>query len=78
VRRAAIALAVGTGARGSAYRRPQRIWSLGDGLTVELEAETGYRFGSETTGEVWTALLVRYDDFPWNDRVHTTVRRAPA
>jgi hypothetical protein len=51
----------------------QRIWSLGDGLTFELEAGTGYRFGSEKTGEVWSALFVRYDNFPWNHRIHTTV-----
>ena len=51
----------------------QRLWSLGHGFTVELEAGTGYRFGSEKTGEVWSALFLRYDDFPWNDHIYTTL-----
>ena len=51
----------------------QRIGSLGDGFTFEIEAGTGYRFGSEKTGEVWSALFVRYDDFPWNNRIYTTM-----
>lgn len=51
----------------------QRIGTFGDYLSFELEGGTGYRFGSEKTGEFWTALYVRYDGFPWNDIVYTTV-----
>lgn len=31
------------------------------------------RFGDESLGEAWTALFIRYDGFPWNDRVYTTI-----
>lgn len=51
----------------------QRVWSFTDALTVEVEAGAGYRFGSEKTGEAWSAIYLRYDDFPWNHRVYTSV-----
>lgn len=51
----------------------RRIGSLGDLLTLELEGGAGHRFGSEDATEVWGALFFRYDDFPWNHIVHTTI-----
>jgi hypothetical protein len=46
---------------------------IGDDLTVDFEAGTSYRFGDESMGEVWGALYLRYDGFPWNDIVYTTI-----
>ncbi len=51
----------------------KRIWSWRQSVTVEAEGGLGYRFGSEDTGEIWGAIYVRYDDFPWNHIVYTTV-----
>jgi hypothetical protein len=49
------------------------IDGIGDDLTIEAEIGGGFRFGVEELGEVWTALYLRYDGFPWNEKVYTTI-----
>ncbi len=46
---------------------------LGDNLTLEGEIGLSGRFGKESLGEVWTGLYLRYDGFPWNDKIYTTI-----
>jgi hypothetical protein len=46
---------------------------LGDHFAIEAEAGVSGRFGDESLGEVWGALYLRYDGFPWNDFVFTTI-----
>ncbi len=46
---------------------------FGDHLMLEGEVGGSFRFGKEHLGEAWTGLYVRYDDFPWNDTVYTTI-----
>ncbi len=50
-----------------------RVASLTDHLALELEAAVGRRFGDAELWEFHTALFLRWDDFPWNDTVYTTV-----
>jgi hypothetical protein len=47
--------------------------SFGEHIALEAEGGLSYRFGREELGEVWGGLYLRYDDFPWNDKVYTTV-----
>ena len=49
------------------------LGSIGDDLTIEAEIGGGFRFGIEDLGEAWTALYLRYDGFPWNETVYTTM-----
>jgi hypothetical protein len=51
----------------------QDLGSIGEDFTLEAELGGGYRFGDEKMGEFWTALYLRYDGFPWNDMVYTTI-----
>ncbi|MDD9908959.1 MAG: hypothetical protein OXR62_04630 [Ahrensia sp.] len=49
-----------------------------EGLSVELEGGLGYQFGDfqgvdNSAAHVWGAAYFRYDDFPWNHIVHTSV-----
>jgi hypothetical protein len=46
---------------------------FGDHIYIEGEGGLSYRFGREDLGEAWGGLYVRYDDFPWNDSVYTTI-----
>ena len=56
---------------GSAFsRRLARFWSY---FSIEAEIGTGGRFGSVNAGEVWGAIYFRYDGFPWNRFVYTTL-----
>ncbi|MFD0917328.1 hypothetical protein ACFQ14_13015 [Pseudahrensia aquimaris] len=45
------------------------------GFTIELEAGAGYQFGEspDESGQIWAAAYGRYDEFPWNHIVRTTV-----
>jgi hypothetical protein len=64
-----------------AYSRRLGTWDelthnalpLGEYFTVDGEVGISMRFGDESLGEAWTALFIRYDGFPWNDRVYTTI-----
>lgn len=49
------------------------IGNIGEDVTVEAEVGISGRFGQEDLGELWTALYLRYDGFPWNDAVFTTL-----
>ena len=51
----------------------KRIGQWRKGFTFELEAGAGYRFSNEDAGEFWGALFARYDRFPWNEKVYTTI-----
>lgn len=46
---------------------------FGDHLYIEGEAGASKRFGDEDLFEAWGAAYLRYDNFPWNDVVYTTV-----
>lgn len=46
---------------------------IGDHIYVEGEVGTSVRFGDEHLMEGWGAAYLRFDDFPWNDIVYTTV-----
>jgi hypothetical protein len=46
---------------------------IGDDFTIDLEAGTAYRFGDEEMGELWGAIFLRFDGFPWNDTIYTTI-----
>lgn len=39
---------------------------------VELEAGIGQRFGNSDATEIWTALYLKFDGFPWSDIILTT------
>lgn len=45
------------------------------GFTIELEAGAGYQFGDspDESGQIWGAAYARYDEFPWNHIVRTTI-----
>lgn len=47
--------------------------SWGESFAIEAEAGAGLRFGSESLGEFWGAAYLRFDAFPWNDIVYTTI-----
>jgi hypothetical protein len=47
--------------------------SIGNDFSIDLEAGTSYRFGDEEMGEFWGAIYLRYDGFPWNDTIYTTI-----
>ena len=49
------------------------ILPLGENFTLEAEVGVSARFGDESLGEAWTGLFLRYDGFPWNDSVYTTM-----
>ncbi len=49
-----------------------------EGFSVELEGGLGYQFGDfqnvdNSAAHVWGATYFRYDDFPWNHFVHTSM-----
>jgi hypothetical protein len=66
---------------GIAYSRRLGTWNeltgnilpLGENFTLEGEVGVSGRFGDEALGEAWTGLFLRYDGFPWNDRLYTTM-----
>ena len=43
--------------------------------TVKIEPEFGFaiRTGEEDTQEIWGAIYVRFDSFPWNDFLYTSI-----
>ncbi len=45
---------------------------LGRYWFVDWEAGAGQRFGNSTASEVWTALYLKYDGFPWPNTVYMT------
>lgn len=51
-------------------RRLVRFW---DHFSVEAEIGIGGRFGVTDGVEGWGALFLRYDGFPWNKWIYTTV-----
>ena len=64
-----------------AYSRRLGTWNeltgnvlpLGENFTLEGEVGVSGRFGDESLGEAWASLYLRYDGFPWNDSVYTTM-----
>lgn len=50
-------------------RHVGRLWVFG----VETEAGIGQRFGLQNETELWGAFFFRYDKFPWNKYLLTTV-----
>jgi len=40
-------------------------------FTVDAEIGGGYRFGDTDTLDAWGAFYLRYDGFPWRDRLYT-------
>jgi hypothetical protein len=41
-------------------------------FAVDIEGGGGYRSGSTNTPELWGALYVRFDGFPWRNRLYTS------
>ncbi|HUG60348.1 MAG TPA: hypothetical protein VMP03_00795 [Methylomirabilota bacterium] len=55
----------------SVSRHLARFWTH---FTIEAEVGVGHRFGPEyTASEAWVAGYLRYDGFPWNEFVKTSV-----
>ena len=42
-------------------------------FTLEGELGLAARFGDNEAGEGWAAIYLRFDGFPWNNRIRTTV-----
>ena len=45
-------------------------------LDFEVEGGAGYQFAEGTendSGQIWLAYYVRYDNFPWNEYIKTTI-----
>jgi hypothetical protein len=40
-------------------------------FTFDAEIGGGYRFGDTNTLDAWGAFYLRYDGFPWRDRLYT-------
>ena len=40
---------------------------------VDAEIGAAYRAGDTNGGDVWAAVYLRYDGFPWTDYIYTTV-----
>src|SRR3546814_1092010 len=51
----------------------KRLGTLWEEIDVELEVNIAKRFGDDDSWEFASTLFVRYDDFPWNHIVYTTV-----
>lgn len=56
---------------GAAVSRP--LVTFGEAAQIDGEFGAGRRFGAMKEGEAWGALYVRWKQFPWNDRVRTSV-----
>src|SRR5262249_12839494 len=48
------------------------LGAIGDDFSIDLEAGTSYHI-DEDLGEFWGAMYLRYDGFPWNDTIYTTL-----
>ena len=59
-----------TGFVGFALSREIARWH---GFSIELEGGLGGQFGDNATGQVWAASYLRYDRFPWDDYIHTSI-----
>lgn len=53
----------------SAGTRFGRFWQ---DFTIDGEVGAGYRWGDANSPEAWFALYLRYDGFPWRNRLLTT------
>jgi hypothetical protein len=51
----------------------RRLVQLDKNWKIEGEIGAGYRFKQVNSPETWMALFFRYDGFPWNRWVYTTV-----
>ncbi len=51
----------------------RRIFSIADILHFEPEIGFGQRYGKQHESEIWAALFVRFDGFPWNSYLHTSI-----
>lgn len=50
-----------------------RVHRFDFGLSFEVEAGLARRFGEEDLTEIWASAVARWDRFPWNDTVYTTL-----
>ncbi|MEP7031601.1 MAG: hypothetical protein ABI830_11760 [Pseudolabrys sp.] len=57
-------------AGGAVSRKLVRFWNY---FTIEAELGVGARFGTTNSPEGWAAIFFRYDYFPWNKYLFTTV-----
>jgi hypothetical protein len=66
-----------TGSYGNDYfvgtALSHRVFQLAPHWLIEAEAGAGYRFKQADSPEAWIGLFLRYDGFPWNNVVYTTV-----
>jgi len=55
----------------AASRTVASLWQ--ERVTIEPEIGFGKRFGAMDEYEAWAAVFLRYNYFPWNDYIYTTV-----
>jgi hypothetical protein len=55
---------------GALSRRIVRFWS---DFEISAEFGSGYRFSPTNSFELWAALYLRFDGFPWNDYLYTSI-----
>jgi hypothetical protein len=46
-------------------------------ITLEIDGTVAYRFGKESRAEVGILPVVRWTEFPWNDKLYTNFRFGP-
>ena len=51
----------------------KRVSTLFGRFHVEPEIGVALRTGAENTQEIWAAIFLRFDDFPWKDRLYTSI-----
>ena len=51
----------------------KKLFDIGAHLDVEIEGNVARRFGDDDSWEFNAALFFRWDNFPWQDYVYTTV-----
>lgn len=50
-----------------------RLGRVLDAFTLDAEAGLGTRQGRRASGETWGALYLRFDGFPWRERLYTSI-----
>ncbi|MEM8797405.1 MAG: hypothetical protein AAGE61_17730 [Pseudomonadota bacterium] len=57
----------------AAVTASRRILTAFDHFHIEIEVGAGQRFGQQHEQEFWFAPYLRFDGFPWNRYLHTSV-----
>lgn len=51
----------------------KRLWTLWNVIHIEPEVGLAYRTGAEEAYEVWGVFYFRFEDFPWKNKLYTSV-----